>query len=443
MDRSCARTPERYDLAHGRFVCRPRPSRGGVGAYSLRSVCFAAPVSARAAAPAHTQSASYRALMDPFLQRSRSLPCRIETVILGVRQSLIWGADSHMRLTAHLPMLVDKAAAAGVSGLLHLSLVSVADHVSRQCNVDERCELPAVDAYAAGYDAFKRASEEALASSCERLQLACIHLRLSGLLSNHRDCIQCSAIRKQMHAPPPPFSSARLIVVFACRLSAPGKPPWWVARPPAPAWQSASSQSLPFHRHTCFHGPHALSPPAALRPSLPHLIPSFAHNCAPPPVSRHVSPSPCPTRSTSTRPTTSAWPCTTYFLPSPLPPPRGAGRPPIFTRDRRLRPRSRIPSLSWARTAGPTGAGWYWTFRRGSACLSSKPSACSSARCTGSPGRFYSWAWSTCSRWPRVNTPLTTASSSKLSGASGRPRRACATRLGEYAGDTEESAMRR
>mmetsp|Transcript_35913 Transcript_35913/g.115421 ORF Transcript_35913/g.115421 Transcript_35913/m.115421 type:complete len:353 (-) Transcript_35913:243-1301(-) len=352
MDRSCARTPERYDLAHGRFVCRPRPSRGGVGAYSLRS-------------------------------RSRSLPCRIETVILGVRQSLIWGADSHMRLTAHLPMLVDKAAAAGVSGLLHLSLVSVADHVSRQCNVDERCELPAVDAYAAGYDAFKRASEEALASSCERLQLACIHLRLSGLLSNHRDCIQCSAIRKQMHAPPPPFSSARLIVVFACRLSAPGKPPW------------------------------------------------------------HVSPSPCPTRSTSTRPTTSAWPCTTYFLPSPLPPPRGAGRPPIFTRDRRLRPRSRIPSLSWARTAGPTGAGWYWTFRRGSACLSSKPSACSSARCTGSPGRFYSWAWSTCSRWPRVNTPLTTASSSKLSGASGRPRRACATRLGEYAGDTEESAMRR
>jgi hypothetical protein len=60
--------------------------------------------------------------------------------------------------------------------------------------VDEGCELPAVDAYQSGYDAFKRASEDALASSCEPLQLACIHLRLSGLLSNSRECIQCSAI---------------------------------------------------------------------------------------------------------------------------------------------------------------------------------------------------------------------------------------------------------
>lgn len=160
-------------------------------------------------------------------------------------------------------------------------LVSVADHVSRQCNVDERCELPAVDAYAAGYDAFKRASEEALASSCERLQLACIHLRLSGLLSNHRDCIQCSAIRKQVHAPPPPFSSTRLILVFACRASAPGKPSWLVARPPAPATQSASSQSVPSPgtRASVARTPFPRPPPSA-RPS--HTSFPRSHTIAPP-----------------------------------------------------------------------------------------------------------------------------------------------------------------
>jgi hypothetical protein len=120
--------------------------------------------------------------VNPSFQRLRSLPCRVETIILGVRQSLVWSGAKHMQLAAHLPLLMGKAAAAVVSGVLHISSVAVADHVARQCNVDERRELPAVNSYSSGYDAFKRASEEALTSSCERLQLACIHLRLSGLL---------------------------------------------------------------------------------------------------------------------------------------------------------------------------------------------------------------------------------------------------------------------
>lgn len=137
-----------------------------------------------------SDESSVRSLFD-------RLPFPVDAVVLGARLSLVWGADSHTSLASHMQVLVACAAAAGAYGFVHLSSVAVANHVASQRGMDELAELPSHAHYRSSYDAFKRETEDSLSASCSELRLSCVHLRLSGILSNHPSCIQCTAIRRQ------------------------------------------------------------------------------------------------------------------------------------------------------------------------------------------------------------------------------------------------------
>ena len=56
----------------------------------------------------------------------------IDTLIIGVRMSLVWGGERHTSLTSNLDTLVRAALSHGARGVLHISSVAVADHVKDQ-----------------------------------------------------------------------------------------------------------------------------------------------------------------------------------------------------------------------------------------------------------------------------------------------------------------------
>lgn len=127
------------------------------------------------------------------------LPLAVEAVIFGPRLSLVWGSDAHLTLISHLALLLERAAAAGVRAVLHLSSVAVSDHTLPQAGVRESDPMPPLEAIASGYDRFKRAAEEVITAECASRSLRCVHLRLSGIFSNTRRCIQCTTLRRQRY----------------------------------------------------------------------------------------------------------------------------------------------------------------------------------------------------------------------------------------------------
>lgn len=136
-----------------------------------------------------TDAASVRSLWG-------RLPCPVGALIFGVRLSLVWG-ETHLELARHLELLVRGAAAAGVTAVLHVSSVAVADHVKDQLMLKEEDPLPPIETYQGPYDRFKRVSEELLTAVCGELGLPVVHLRIGGIFSNGPNCIQCGALAMQ------------------------------------------------------------------------------------------------------------------------------------------------------------------------------------------------------------------------------------------------------
>jgi uridine kinase len=90
----------------------------------------------------------------------------IDTLIIGVRMSLVWGGERHMSLTSNLDTLVRAALSHGARGVLHISSVAVADHVKDQIMLKESDALPPIETYAGAYDRFKRISEDIVTRVC-------------------------------------------------------------------------------------------------------------------------------------------------------------------------------------------------------------------------------------------------------------------------------------
>lgn len=63
--------------------------------------------------------------------------------------------------------------------------------------VKESDPLPPIEEYKGPYDLFKRASEEIIGRVCSERGLSYCHLRLSGIYSNDKGCIQVSSMSLQ------------------------------------------------------------------------------------------------------------------------------------------------------------------------------------------------------------------------------------------------------
>ena len=125
----------------------------------------------------------------------------VDALVLGARASLVWSSpDEHERLSRHLALLLQEAAKHGVTSVLHISSIAVADHVVAQHLVREDDPVPPVEALSSPYDRFKLRCEQIVDASCaansDRIKVW-THLRISGIFSNDPECIQCTAIRRQ------------------------------------------------------------------------------------------------------------------------------------------------------------------------------------------------------------------------------------------------------
>ena len=118
------------------------------------------------------------------------------TLVLSVRLSLVWGSN-HVAMTNRLELLLSKAVDAGVRQVIHVSSVAVVDHVKDQREFTEANPLPSIDAYTGPYDIFKRVSEDIVGRVCRKRNVAFTNLRLGGIYSSSRGCIQMSSLRGQ------------------------------------------------------------------------------------------------------------------------------------------------------------------------------------------------------------------------------------------------------
>ena len=131
------------------------------------------------------------------LWRRLSHPC--DTLIFGVRLSLVWAGTKQATLATHLRLLLRGACLSGCRTVLHISSVAVANHVVAQHNVSEDEPLPLLSVYSSDYDRFKRLSEDLIDAECSAAvcSMSWSHLRISGIFSNDAACIQCTAVRNQ------------------------------------------------------------------------------------------------------------------------------------------------------------------------------------------------------------------------------------------------------
>ena len=100
-------------------------------------------------------------------------------------------------MTNRLELLLSKAVDAGVRQVIHVSSVAVVDHVKDQREFTEANPLPSIDAYTGPYDIFKRVSEDIVGRVCRKRNVAFTNLRLGGIYSSSRGCIQMSSLRGQ------------------------------------------------------------------------------------------------------------------------------------------------------------------------------------------------------------------------------------------------------
>ena len=146
----------------------------------------------------------------------------IDTLIIGVRMSLVWGGERHTSLTSNLDTLVRAALSHGARGVLHISSVAVADHVKDQIMLKESDALPPIETYAGAYDRFKRISEDIVTRVCTEGvpggragggaggstegvpgggaggSILFSNLRIGGIFSNDAgSCIQCKSLALQ------------------------------------------------------------------------------------------------------------------------------------------------------------------------------------------------------------------------------------------------------
>ena len=128
------------------------------------------------------------------------LPHGVDSIIFGVRASLVYGTpEEHEMLSNNLELLLRSGAAAGVTSVLHISSIAVADHVTSQHMIRETDPVPPLEQIASPYDRFKLRSEHVVDTACSDLPGVKVwtHLRISGIFSNDPRCIQCTAIRRQ------------------------------------------------------------------------------------------------------------------------------------------------------------------------------------------------------------------------------------------------------
>ena len=129
------------------------------------------------------------------------LPHNVDSIILGVRLSLVWSRpEQHEKLCQHIGLLLESAAEHGVTSILHISSIAVSDHIVAQHLVTEDDPVPPVNQLSSPYDRFKLRCEQIVDDFCPRRPRRIktwVHLRLSGLFSNDPACIQCTAVRRQ------------------------------------------------------------------------------------------------------------------------------------------------------------------------------------------------------------------------------------------------------
>mmetsp|Transcript_9391 Transcript_9391/g.13350 ORF Transcript_9391/g.13350 Transcript_9391/m.13350 type:complete len:353 (+) Transcript_9391:129-1187(+) len=133
-------------------------------------------------------------------------PRKIETIILGIRAPLVHGGgvsfsssnNHHEELLVGVEALIKTAIAKGVKHILHISSVAAADHLRVQRQVTENDPLPPLESYKAGYDIFKRKSEDIISNICHNNNMMnYCHLRVSAIFSDDVGCIQCNALLLQ------------------------------------------------------------------------------------------------------------------------------------------------------------------------------------------------------------------------------------------------------
>ena len=129
------------------------------------------------------------------------LPHKVDALVLSVRCSLVWSRpEEHEQLCQHVALLLQLAAWHGVTGVLHISSIAVADHVTAQHLVREDDPVPPVASLSSPYDRFKLRCEQLVDSTCaanaSRVKVW-VNLRISGIFSNDPACIQCTAVRRQ------------------------------------------------------------------------------------------------------------------------------------------------------------------------------------------------------------------------------------------------------
>ena len=129
------------------------------------------------------------------------LPHAVDAIVLGVRLSLVWARpEQHEALAKQVSLLIAEAAEHGCTSVLHISSIAVTDHVTAQHLVSEKDPVPPVEALSSPYDRFKLRCEHAIDETCAahraRIKVWC-QLRISGIFSNDRACLQCTAVRRQ------------------------------------------------------------------------------------------------------------------------------------------------------------------------------------------------------------------------------------------------------
>jgi nucleoside-diphosphate-sugar epimerase len=123
---------------------------------------------------------------------------RPSSVIFGARASLVFDNDGHSKLTGHLETLLESLIKDGVSSVVNISSVAVANHVKEQLNISEDSPLPPLTEYTGEYDKAKRATEEIITKVCHKHKIHFVHLRLSGIFSNPM-CIQMRSLGLQLY----------------------------------------------------------------------------------------------------------------------------------------------------------------------------------------------------------------------------------------------------
>eukprot|EP00039_Didymoeca_costata_P029117 m.23335 g.23335 ORF g.23335 m.23335 type:complete len:364 (+) comp7490_c0_seq2:267-1358(+) len=140
--------------------------------------------------------------VEAFFHSLARFPCKVTTCVFGIRLSLVHGGKNHVHIIPNVKSFLKELlqldnSHVKIIRLLHLSSVAVVDHLQAQHLITEDAPLPMLQQYNGPYDIFKRSCEEIIEDLCTQYKLPHSNLRLSGIFSNDKNCIQMGAMELQ------------------------------------------------------------------------------------------------------------------------------------------------------------------------------------------------------------------------------------------------------